>query len=153
MKDDDSHAAGTDDGIYKLGGFNQLMGFRIVERGEGFLKGEIDLQPYHMNKAKFTHGGVYAAVLDSACTGSGLYCPYPGRIRKCSTLSLTVNYVGMSKSGKLHIESRVTRSGRTIYSSVGEVYDDQGNLCAHAIGTFKYMRGSDDPKGVPMDPE
>ncbi|MGR3322746.1 MAG: PaaI family thioesterase [Pseudooceanicola sp.] len=142
-----------DTGMYKLGGFNTLLGFRFIERGEGYLKGVLELEDRHMNKAKFTHGGVYAAVLDSACTGSGLYCPYPGRIRKCSTLSLTVNYVGMSRSGLLHVEGRVTRSGRTIFSAAGEVRDDAGDLCAHAIGTFKYMRGSEDPRGVPLDPD
>lgn len=143
----------ADTGMHRLGGFNRMLGLRFTERSEGHLKAEIDLGPQHMNKAEFTHGGVYAAVLDSCSTGAGLYCPYPGRIRKSSTLSLTVNYVGMSRGGKLHIEANVTKSGRTIYSVAAEVRDDEGNLCAHSIGTFKYMRGSEDPKGVPADPE
>lgn len=151
MSEETGTGGNGDDGMYKLGGFNTLLGFKFTERGEGYLKGELELQPHHFNKAKFTHGGVYAAVLDSASTGSGLYCPYPGRLRKCSTLSLTVNYVGMSQSGKLFVEARVTSSGRTIFSASAEVRDEAGRLCAHSIGTFKYFRGSEDPKGVPAE--
>ncbi|MGH1425066.1 MAG: PaaI family thioesterase [Pseudooceanicola sp.] len=147
MNDDQSQTA--DDGIHRLGGFNRMLGFRFVDRREGYLKGELELGPQHFNKGEFTHGGVYAAVLDSASTGSGLYCPYPGRVRQCATLSLTVNYVGMSKTGKLHVEARVTKSGRKIFSASAEVRDDDGNLCAHSIGTFKYIKGSDDPRGIP----
>ena len=143
----------ADTGMYKLGGFNTMLGLRFIERSEGHLKADLELRAEHMNKAGFTHGGVYAAVLDRCSTGAGLYCPYPGRIRKGSTLSLTVNYVGMSRGGRLHIEANVTRSGRTIYSVAAEVRDDEGNLCAHSVGTFKYMRGSEAPEGVPVDPE
>lgn len=151
MTDDSAIEPREHEGMYQLGGFNQMLGFRFTERGEGWLKGELDLGPQHYNKAKFTHGGVYAAVLDSASTGAGLYCPYPGRVRKCATLSLTVNYVGMSTTGKLLVEARVTSGGRKIFSASAEVRDEQGKLCAHSIGTFKYLRGSDDPKGVPAD--
>ncbi|WP_375690361.1 PaaI family thioesterase [Pseudooceanicola sp. LIPI14-2-Ac024] len=147
--DDATPDASADTGMHRLGGFNRMMGLRFTERGEGYLRAEIDLGPQHMNKAGVTHGGVYAAVLDSASTGAGLYCPYPGRVRQSSTLSLTVNYVGMSRGGTLHVDARVTKSGRTIYSVSAEVRDDAGTLCAHSIGTFKYMRGSEDPRGVP----
>ncbi len=145
MKDDDR----PDAEMYRLGGFNTLLGLRFTDRGEGYLKAELDLGPQHMNKAGFTHGGVYAALLDSASTGSGGYCPYPGRVRKCVTLSLTVNYVGMSKGGTLTVEAHVTKAARKTFSAAAEVRDADGNLCAHSIGTFKYMKGSEDPRGVP----
>ena len=151
---DDAADPATDTGMYRLGGYNRMLGLRFVERREGYLRAELDLGPHHMNKAGFTHGGVYAGILDSASTGSGLYCPYPGRIRKCSTLSLTVNYVGMSREGAmLTVVARVTRGGRSVFAAEAEVRDPDGNLCAHSIGTFKYMRGSEDPQGVPMDPD
>lgn len=151
MNDDDTPDPKADTGFYKLGGFNTMMGIRFTERGDGWLKSELSLRDDHKNKAGFVHGGVYAAMLDSSSTGAGLWCPYPGRIRQSSTLSLTVNYVGLSRGGTLFTEAKVTRAGRTIYSVAAEVRDDEGNLCAHSIGTFKYMRGSEDPRGVALD--
>jgi len=136
--------------MFRLGGFNRMIGLRYVARGEGWVKGILPLRPELLNKAGTAHGGLLSAIMDSVGTGSGCWCPYPGRIRQCVTLSLTANFVGVAKGEALHVTSRVKSSGRKVFSSEIEVHDDFGTLCAHGVGTFKYVKGTNDPYGVPI---
>ncbi len=133
---------------YDQGGFHRLLGFDMIEREKGRIVGEIKIDERHWNRADIVHGGVYATMLDSACSGAGLYCPHEGRLRQAITLSLTVNYTGKVKFGTLRVVGRVTNAGYKIYHSAGEIHDDKGQLIAHAVGTFRFLPGSENEEGI-----
>lgn len=138
-----------DPNIVGYTGMLNLIGFAFDKRYEGGIEGYLDIRPDHVNRAGTVHGGTYATMLDAVCSGAGMFCPHPGRIRAAITLTLTVNYTGIAKGGRIRAKGWVTNQGRKIYTSSGEVRGEDDALLAHAVGTFKYLRGSEDPMGVP----
>ncbi|MBW0148309.1 PaaI family thioesterase [Marinobacter arenosus] len=134
----------------ELPGFHSLLGYQQAEWGEGEAVIALELQPRHLNLAGVIHGGVLTSLLDIAMAQAGTYCPYPGRMRKAITLSLTTTFTGQCSGGTIRVTGRKRAGGSRIFNSTGEVHDDQGNLLAIAEGTFRIRSGSDKPEGVPI---
>ena len=135
----------------ELPGFHSLLGYRQSSWEENEAVLELALQPRHLNLGGVIHGGVLTSLLDIAMAQAGTYCPYPGRMRKAITLSLTTTFTGQCSSGTIRVTGRKRAGGRRIFNSTGEVHDDKGNLLAMAEGTFRIRSGSDRPEGVPIN--
>ncbi len=133
-----------------LPGFHSLLGYRQASWEENEAVIELELQARHLNLGGVIHGGVLTSLLDIAMAQAGTHCPYPGRMRKAITLSLTTTFTGQCSSGVIRVTGRKRAGGTRIFNSTGEVHDDQGNLLAIAEGTFRIRSGSDKPEGVPI---
>lgn len=133
-----------------LHGFHNLLGYRQVSWLENEAIIELALRPEHLNLGGVIHGGVLTSLLDIAMAEAGTYCPYPGRIRKAITLSLTTTFTGQCSGGVIRVTGRKRAGGSRIFNSTGEVHDDQGNLLAIAEGTFRLRSGCESPEGVPL---
>ena len=84
----------------------------------------------HHNRHGIPHGGVAATLLDTAMGYAGSFCPWPGRVRKATTLSLTVNYLAQPRGRRLIAEGRQTGGGRKSFFVEGTLRDDLGTLVA-----------------------
>jgi len=146
MSLDNPHISGGDD----LPGFHNLLGYRQVSWEEEEAVISLELQPRHLNLGGVIHGGVLTSLLDIAMAEAGTYCPYPGRMRKAITLSLTTTFTGQCSGGVIRVTGRKRAGGTRIFNSTGEVHDEQGNLLAIAEGTFRIRSGSEKPEGVPI---
>ncbi|WP_166261754.1 PaaI family thioesterase [Marinobacter salicampi] len=133
-----------------LPGFHRLLGYRQVSWQENEAVIELELASQHLNLGGVIHGGVLTSLLDIAMAEAGTYCPYPGRMRKAVTLSLTTTFTGQCSAGTIRVTGRKRAGGTRIFNSTGEVHDDQGNLLAIAEGTFRIRSGSEKPEGVPI---
>ena len=81
------------------------------------------------------HGGVYASVIDTAA-----YCAVYCEVDKDAgliSLDLKVDDLATIKGGKLIVEGKRIKIGRTICLSEATVSDEQGKLLAY--GTSKQM--------------
>lgn len=146
MSDDKLHISGGND----LPGFHSLLGYRQVSWQENEAVVELELAPQHLNLGGVIHGGVLTSLLDIAMAEAGTYCPFPGRMRKAITLSMTTTFTGQCSGGTIRVTGRKRAGGTRIFNSTGEVHDDQGNLLAIAEGTFRIRSGSEKPEGVPI---
>lgn len=133
-----------------LPGFHQVLGYRQVSWEEDRAVIELEIQPQHLNLAGVIHGGVLTSLLDVALAEAGTYCPYPGRMRKAITLSLTTTFTGQCTGGVIQVTGIKRAGGSRIFNSTGEVRDQNGNLLAIAEGTFRLRSGSEDPRGMPL---
>src|SRR5690606_21970457 len=133
-----------------LPGFHNLLGYRQVAWEDGKAVIELDIQPQHLNLAGVLHGGVLTSLLDIALAEAGTYCPYPGRMRKAVTLSLTTTFPGQCPGGVIQVTGIKRAGGSRIFNSTGEVRDQNGNLLALAEGTFRLRSGSENPEGMPL---
>lgn len=122
----------------QMTGFNHLLGGRLVEWGPDIARTRLELRDELLNSQQIVHGGVYCAFLDFTCGMAGLYYPEGETRKTCVTLSLTTNFVGAVKGGALHGIGRRIGGGRSIFYAEAELRDDNGNLAATAMGTFKY---------------
>ncbi|PCM44389.1 PaaI family thioesterase [Marinobacter sp. ANT_B65] len=134
----------------ELPGFHNLLGYQQVSWEENEAVMELKLQPKHLNLGGVIHGGVLTSLLDITMAQAGTYCPFPGRLRKAITLSLTTTFTGQCSGGTIRVTGRKRAGGTRIFNSTGEVHDDKGNLLAIAEGTFRVRSGSDKPEGVPL---
>ncbi|MBV1908447.1 MAG: PaaI family thioesterase [Kangiellaceae bacterium] len=136
------------DNILTSTGYHKILGFRHISWEEKRVELILKIKPHHLNLGGVIHGGVLSALLDVACAEAGTFCPYEGRLRKAITLSLSTTFTGQCSHGEIRIIGNLRASGRRIYNSSGEVFDEQGKLLAIADGTFRLRSGSDKKEGV-----
>ena len=123
--------------------FVDHLGFSL-EKFEG---GESELHfaphPEHMNAFDVTHGGAVMTFLDVImATAARSVDPDMGVV----TIEMKTTFMrpakvsaGQKLVGKGHLQHRT----RSMAFTEGHVYDSEGQLCAHATGTFKYVSRRD----------
>ena len=132
------------------GGFNGVLGMKVTEWSLGYVKARMEVGEVHLSPLGRVHGGVYCSILDMACGLCGNYCTVDGNMRSMVTVSLTTSFVGKPIGKILWIEGQQISGGRSIFTSNATIKDEEGNLVAHATGTFKWGKGSHLPEGVPI---
>ncbi|MGP1254549.1 MAG: PaaI family thioesterase [Kiloniellales bacterium] len=132
-------------------GFQVTLGFQVVEWRDGHCVLALEVDERHTNRSGVLHGGVIASLLDQSMSLSGLYCPYPDRVRRSVTLSMSTNFTGQCSVGQVRAVGRLQARGRRIYSCSGEVLGPDGSLLGMGAGTFRLRRGSETLEGVPRD--
>ena len=123
------------DGTQPQPPFSELLGFHLVDVGEGRAAFEGVPEFRHYNPIGTVHGGFASALLDSA-----LACAIFSTMLKgdtWTTLELKLNFVrAMTKdTGPVRAEGRVIHRGRTVATSEGDLKDRAGKLYAHASTT------------------
>jgi len=63
-------------------GYQQLMGYRLVEWREGLAIAELAVGPQHLNISGVLHGGVLMSLLDTVCGYAGCFSAEPGPTRR-----------------------------------------------------------------------
>lgn len=113
--------------------FNELLGTKFIAYGDGSSTCELELTAQHTNKRGVAHGGVVAALLDSAL-GGAVMSSIP-REWWCATTSLTINFVS-GGTGTLTASGKLMRRGHRVAFAGGEVRDSRDRLVATAQGTW-----------------
>ena len=108
--------------------FNDTLGTELVRAGDGEAELAIELTPEHCNRRGVAHGGVVAALLDSAL-GAAVVSSIPEEWW-CATTSLSIQFIAGARGGRIVGHGRVTRRGRAVAFARGEVRDGNGKLLA-----------------------
>jgi uncharacterized protein (TIGR00369 family) len=116
--------------------FVSHLGFEL----ERFENGESTIRwtprPEHMNSFKVTHGGALMTLLDVTLATAA----------RSVDAELGVVTIEMKTSFMQPATGRLTGSGRLMHRTrsmafvEGTIHDAEGKVCAHATGTFKYVR-------------
>jgi len=122
----------------KAPAFNRFIGFRYTPMGEGLSLVELPARQELTNRKGDAHGGVIAAVLDSAM-GEAVRTYLTDAHAGISTISFSVNYIEPAH-GALEARGRVVRFGRSIAIAEAAVADGRGVEVARASGTFRVIR-------------
>lgn len=99
----------------------------------------------HKNRHNGLHGGMHAIILDSACGFAASRALSDDASQLVTTVTLTTNYVGLAQDENIHAVGRVTKAGRSIVNTYGEVFDGQGNLLATATSVLKKVNPKPKP--------
>lgn len=113
----------------------EVLGFHLVEVGEGRAAFEGTPEFRHYNPIGSVHGGFAATLLDSAL-GCAIFST-TAKGEAWTTLELKFNLVRpMTKdTGLVRAEGRIVHRGRTVATAEGELKDRAGKLYAHATTT------------------
>jgi uncharacterized protein (TIGR00369 family) len=108
-------------------------------------RSEIGYSPMaeHLNSFGVTHGGASMTLLDvTMATAARSVQPDMGVV----TIEMKTSFMQPAR-GKLTAQGHLMHRSATLAFTEGTIYDEQGRACAHATGTFKYV------KRLPTGPE
>ena len=120
-------ARANTEGTYAVTG-----GMRLAELGDGWARGELQLEERHQNPMGIVHGGVYCTMMDqvagtAACTRGSI----------CRTVNCEVRFLAPAQGGHLTSHAEAVRMGRSIAVIRAWVEDTEGTVCAEGIYTFR----------------
>ena len=112
------------------------LGFTLHRMQEGESELRYEARPEHMNTFAMTHGGALMTLLDvsMAVAARSLHSDDHG----CVTIEMKTSFMQPSR-GPLVARGLVLHRTRTMAYAEAKVYDQQGRLCCHGTGTFKYL--------------
>jgi len=118
----------------KLSKFSALMGFEVVKLSKGGAVLEVTTADHHRQIHNVMHGGVIAALADTAAAIAA-YTVVP-RGAELVTIELKINYLLPVSGGKLAADGRVLRAGRNFIVVECDVTREDGALAAKSLLTF-----------------
>jgi uncharacterized protein (TIGR00369 family) len=116
--------------------FVELLGFELTRFEGGHSEIAYDPRPEHLNSFAVVHGGASMTLLDvSMATAARSVQPEMGVV----TIEMKTSFMQPAR-GKLVAKGRLMHRTSTVAFTESSIYDEQGRACAHATGTFKYVR-------------
>ena len=113
--------------------FANLLGLRLVEKGGGVARFELDLRPELMNSFHAAHGGVVMTLLDIAMAIAAR--TMDEHAVGAITVEMKTTFIAVGK-GRLIAHGRCVHHGSTVSLCEGEIQDTAGRTIARASGTF-----------------
>lgn len=122
--------------------FVSHLGFELIrfEGGESTL--EFTPRPEHQNSFGVAHGGAIMTLMDvTMATAARSVAPEMGVV----TIEMKTSFMRPTPGDGSILTGRGLLIQRTASMAFVEakLYDSQGNACAHATGTFKYVKRPD----------
>ncbi len=114
--------------------FHQWAGLELVTVGDGESEMVMDLRPHHFNPQGIVHGGIVAALADTAIGLALRSRLRPGLTHR--TAQLSVNFLAKGEGNRLIGRGHTLHLGQRMGYGEGEVMDGEGRLLARASGTF-----------------
>jgi uncharacterized protein (TIGR00369 family) len=121
--------------------FVEALQLELWAFGDGKAELRVNLADMHLNSWDVAHGGVLMTMLDVAMAHAA---------RSANAASVDsgpgVATVEMKTSFMRPAEGALRATGTLLHKTVtmafteGSVFNEAGQLCAHATGTFKYLR-------------
>ena len=116
--------------------FVEHLGFSL-ERFEG---GESELRftprAEHLNSFAVTHGGACMTLLDVTMAAAARSVRAEMGV---VTIEMKTSFMQPAR-GALTGRGRLMHASATMAFTEGTIYDEEGRACAHATGTFKYVK-------------
>ena len=98
----------------------------------------------HLNSFAVAHGGALMTLLDvTMAAAARSVSPEMGVV----TIEMKTSFM-QAASGKLSCQGRLMHRTGSMAFTEATVFDAQGRACAHATGTFKYVKRLPGPEGT-----
>ena len=112
----------------------RTLGFELETAQNGGAVLRLDARPRHKQLNGVVHGGILAALADTAAAIAA-YTTVPKGVA-LATIELKINYLESIPGGRIRAEARVLRTGRNFVITECEIFDGKGKLAAKALLTF-----------------
>ena len=99
----------------------------------------LPFRPDLTNDGTFYHGGVVAAVIDTAGAAAAWSNHDFDKGARASTVALSIQYVGACKKSDLICHGRVVRRGKELTFAEITATDADGKVVAHALETYRIV--------------
>jgi len=121
--------------------FVQQLGFELVRMDDGEAELSLAIRELHLNSWEVAHGGVLMTLLDVAMAHAArsIHRDQPGFGPGVVTVEMKTSFMRPGE-GTLRAVGRLLHRSTTMAFCEGSVLGEDGKLCAHATGTFKYLK-------------
>ncbi|GMV44793.1 MAG: hypothetical protein AMXMBFR66_01910 [Pseudomonadota bacterium] len=121
--------------------FADTLGFELWRFDGGHAELLLALEPALHNSFGVAHGGVLMTLLDVAMAHAArsVHARTPQADHGVVTIEMKTSFVQPAE-GRLRCDARLLHRTATLAFCEGSVSDAAARLCAHATGTFKYLR-------------
>jgi len=128
--------------------FVERLGLELHRFDGGQAELQLDLDTAHLNSWQVAHGGVLMTLLDVAMAHAArsLHSKEPGHGRGVVTVEMKTSFMRPAE-GRLVAKGSLLHRSTTMAFCEGSVFDARQQLCAHATGTFKYLRALPTTRG------
>lgn len=116
--------------------FVEHLGFDLTLFEGGFSEIVFDPKPEHLNSFSVTHGGALMTLLDVTMAVAARSVQ---RDMGAVTIEMKTSFMQPAR-GHLTAKGRLMHRTATMAFTEGTVFDEAGRACAHATGTFKFVR-------------
>jgi uncharacterized protein (TIGR00369 family) len=114
--------------------FSEHLGIKVDSLEKGVARLSMLVKPEFMTSWGTAHGGSILSLLDITLSMSARTLFDPPR--SVMTIDLSTQFISTS-TGVLRAEGRVMKAGKSTIFCEGEARNEQGELVAKAIGTFR----------------
>jgi uncharacterized protein (TIGR00369 family) len=121
--------------------FVEQLGFTLNSMGDGEAELGLDLTEAHLNSWSVAHGGVVMTLLDVAMAHAArsIHRDQEGFGPGVVTIEMKTSFMRPGE-GRLRAVGKLLHRSTTMAFCEGSVFAEDGKLCAHATGTFKYLK-------------
>lgn len=116
--------------------FVDHLGFTLHLFEGGFSELCYDPKPEHLNSFSVTHGGALMTLLDVTMAVAARSVQKDMGV---VTIEMKTSFMQPAR-GKLTGKGHLMHRTPTMAFTEGTIFDEAGRACAHATGTFKYVR-------------
>ncbi|MCG3188675.1 MAG: hypothetical protein LKCHEGNO_00800 [Burkholderiaceae bacterium] len=120
--------------------FVEELGLELHSVGDGRAELRVDLAEAHLNSWEVAHGGVLMTMLDVAMAQAARSAHrHDSAGPSVATIEMKTSFVRPAE-GELRALGKLLHRTSTLAFCEASVLDGEARLCAHATGTFKYLR-------------
>ena len=116
--------------------FVNHLGFELLLFEGGRSEIAFDARPEHLNSFGVTHGGACMTLLDVAMAVAARSVDKEMGV---VTIEMKTSFMQPAR-GKLSGKGHLMHRTATMAFTEGTIFDSEGRPCAHATGTFKYVK-------------
>jgi uncharacterized protein (TIGR00369 family) len=116
--------------------FVNHLGFDLILFEGGHSEIQYEARPEHLNSFAVTHGGVCMTLLDVAMAVAARSVDKEMGV---VTIEMKTSFMQPAR-GKLSGKGRLMHRTATMAFTEATIFDSAGRACAHATGTFKYVK-------------
>lgn len=116
------------------GTFWDVLGCEIDYADDRKVIVTLETKPCHMNLIGILHGGVHAAMMDSAM---GMLAMIAKPDASVVTTNLNINYVAKADQSPIRVIAELVHASRKTITAQATVTMGSGELCAFGTGTFR----------------
>ena len=125
--------------------FVEALGMQLWRFDSGIAEISLEVRPEMLNSWQVAHGGVVMTLLDVAMAHAARSpgqkdAPPDQETVGVVTIEMKTSFMRPGQ-GRLVAKGRLLKRTPSMAFCEGSVFDAQGELVAHATGTFKYLKG------------
>ncbi|WP_438314420.1 PaaI family thioesterase [Sporosarcina sp. FA9] len=121
---------------FKTSPFWDFIGLQMKELKKGYVELYLPYNPNFRNVRDSIHGGIYASVLDTTMGMAGRTLGSD----EVMTIQMNIQFLKPVVEGGIYSEASVISESRSTVLIEGRLFDENKNLIAHSVGTFRVVK-------------